>query len=68
VINKTDYGFAARKDRQHVAILRHNKRTCAERGHVGSDKILDGNVVRCTRCGEACGFVRLPVARSQDNP
>jgi len=66
VINKTDYGFAARKDRQHVAILRHNKRTCAERGHVGSDKILDGNVVRCTRCGEACGFVRLPVARSQD--
>jgi len=68
VINKTDYGFAARKDRQHVAILRHNKRTCAERGHVGSDKIRDGNVVRCTRCGEACGFVRLPVARSQDNP
>ena len=65
MINKTDYGSAARKDRQHTAIVRHSRRTCAERGHAGAGKTLDGNVVRCTRCGEACGFVRLP--GSQEN-
>ena len=57
---KTSYGVINRIDRQNAAIVRHSRRTCAERGHAGAGKTLDGNVFRCTRCGEACGFVRLP--------
>ena len=58
---KINFGMLRRKDRQHSGIRRDKLMTCAERGHAGAGKTLDGNVFRCTRCGEACGFARTPV-------